>query len=176
MLSNAQGAVLGPLLEACGPHSKVPPSNLSRTISAILWRHENGAKWRSLPVDLGPWWMAAQTFIRRSRLGVWERLLALVQEHGIASASCFSTARACALTRRRLGLSEKGLSSCSQNAVEALGRSRGGFGTKACVVADGSGRAIAFQIAPGQAHELPHALPLLDHLPGVPMWVVADRG
>lgn len=51
-----------------------------------------------------------------------------------------------------------------------------GYGTKACVIADGSGRAIAFRLAPGQAHELPHAVPLLDQLPGVPKWVVGDRG
>ena len=44
------------------------------------------------------------------------------------------------------------------------------------MIADGHGRAVAFQIAPGQAHELPHATPLLAHLPGVPRWVVADRG
>ena len=31
-------------------------------------------------------------------------------------------------------------------------------------------------LAPGQAHELPHAVPLLDRLPRVPRWVVADRG
>jgi transposase len=56
--------MLEPLVEACRPHAKVPLSNLRRTMSAILWRHENGAKWRSLPSELGPWWMAAQTFIR----------------------------------------------------------------------------------------------------------------
>ena len=44
------------------------------------------------------------------------------------------------------------------------------------MIADGAGRAIAFRIAPGQAHELPHAIPLLDCLPGVPKWVVGDRG
>jgi transposase len=44
------------------------------------------------------------------------------------------------------------------------------------VIADGLGRAGAFILAPGQAHELPHAVPLLDRLPGVPQWVVADRG
>ena len=40
---------------------------------------------------------------------------------------------------------------------------------------DGAGRATAFRIAPGQAHELPQAVPLLERLPGVPRWVVADR-
>ncbi len=35
---------------------------------------------------------------------------------------------------------------------------------------------MAFSLAPGQAHELPHAIPLLECLPGVPKWVVADRG
>jgi transposase len=44
------------------------------------------------------------------------------------------------------------------------------------VIADSLGRAVAFRIAPGQAHELPDAIPLLDSLPGVPGWVVADRG
>jgi hypothetical protein len=44
------------------------------------------------------------------------------------------------------------------------------------VIADGAGRAVAFALAPGQAHELPHAIPLLARLPGVPVWVVADRG
>jgi transposase len=44
------------------------------------------------------------------------------------------------------------------------------------VIADAAGRAVAFRIAPGQAHELPHAVPLLERLPDVPGWVVADRG
>jgi transposase len=59
---------------------------------------------------------------------------------------------------------------------EALGRSRGGYGTKACVIADGAGRALAFALAPGQAHELPMAPELLDALPDIPGWVVGDRG
>ena len=56
---------------------------MRRTIGAILWRHDNGAKWRALPAEHGPWWMAAQTHIRWARLGVWERLLILVQERGL---------------------------------------------------------------------------------------------
>src|SRR3954447_23319448 len=74
------------------------------------------------------------------------------------------------------GGGKKGATSTARDEREALGRSRGGYGTKACVIADGLGRAVAFILAPGQAHELPHAVPLLERLPGVPKWVVADRG
>src|SRR3954463_14981176 len=74
------------------------------------------------------------------------------------------------------GRGKKGGTSTARDERDALGRSRGGYGTKACVIADGLGRAVAFILAPGQAHELPHAVPLLECLPGVPKWVVADRG
>ncbi len=57
MLTDAQWVVLEPLIEACRPPAKVPLRHLWRTISAILWRHTNGAKWRALPDELGPWWM-----------------------------------------------------------------------------------------------------------------------
>ncbi|WP_244476851.1 transposase, partial [Methylobacterium sp. Leaf117] len=83
MLSDAQWADLEPLVEACRPKAKTPPQDLQRTLSAILWRHQNGAKWRAIPEELGPWWRAAQIFIRWSRAGVWERLLHLVQERGV---------------------------------------------------------------------------------------------
>jgi transposase len=80
MLSDAQWMSLEPLVEACRPKGKTQPKDLRRTISAIVWRHENGAKWRAIPADLGPWSRAAQRFIRWAHLGVWERLLLLAQE------------------------------------------------------------------------------------------------
>ena len=88
-LTDEQWAVLAPLIEQCRPHAKVPPRHLRRTISAIIWRHDNGAKWRALPMELGPWWMAAQTFIRWSRLGVWERMLAMAQRRGVQLGMAF---------------------------------------------------------------------------------------
>jgi transposase len=109
MLSDAQWSVLEPLVEICRPKGKTPPQDLRRTISAILWRHQNGAKWRAVPADLGPWWRAAQVFIRWARLGVWERLLALVQERG--SGWCFSTAPTSGLIRKQPVQRERGISS-----------------------------------------------------------------
>src|SRR6059058_1439743 len=83
MVSDAQWTNLEPLVEACRPKGKTQPKDLRRTISAIVWRHENGAKWRSIPAELGPWSRAAQLFIRWARISVWDRLLALAQERGV---------------------------------------------------------------------------------------------
>lgn len=35
MLTDVQWRMLEPLIEACRPHAKVPPSHLRRTMSAI---------------------------------------------------------------------------------------------------------------------------------------------
>jgi transposase len=79
LLTDAVWAVWESLIEAVRRRGKTPPKELRRTISAFLWRHQNGAKWRSVPVEFGPWWLAAQLYIRWAKAGVWERLLEMVQ-------------------------------------------------------------------------------------------------
>jgi len=74
VLTDAQWTAMEPLIEAVRPQTGRELSNLRRTFEAIVWRMQNGAKWRAIPAELGPWWMAAQTFLRWSKLGVWERL------------------------------------------------------------------------------------------------------
>ncbi len=131
MLSDEQWAELEPLIEACRPHAKVPSPLFRRTVEAILWRHQNGAKWRSLPPEFGPWWMAAQTFIRWARLGVrggalgpgsgtWRQA-----RHGVPGRDQHPGSPE---GRRR---QSKGESVKERDGREALGRSRGGYGTKA---------------------------------------------
>src|SRR5215208_4209863 len=82
MLTDTQWGRLEPLVEQCRPKGKTPPQDLRRTLSAIVWRHQNGAKWRAIPAELGPWSRAAQTFIRWARLGVWERLRPCCTDQG----------------------------------------------------------------------------------------------
>jgi len=120
MLTDAQWTMLEPLVEACRPHAKVPPSDLRRTVSAILWRHENGAKWRALPAELGPWWMAAQTFIRWARLGVWERLLNLVQERGVQIGMTFLDGTNVRAHQKAAGARRKGALKLNETIVRRL--------------------------------------------------------
>jgi transposase len=153
------------LIEEVRPHGKTPPQDLRRTISAIFWRHPNGAKWRSIPSERGPWWRAAQLFIRWAKQGVWERLLGLAQQQDLALGMSFLDGTSIRAHPKAAGAQKKGVDSAQRDVCEALGRSRSGRGTKACVIADGRGRAIAFTLAPGQAHELPLAPGLLARLP-----------
>lgn len=57
---------------------------------------------------------------------------------------------------------------------EALGRSRGGPGTKIVGVCDAVGRLVDFLLAPGQAHELAPSMTLLRRLPEPPSWAITD--
>jgi transposase len=120
MLTDAQWAVLEPLIEACRPRGKTPPQDLRRTLSAILWRHQNGAKWRAIPGELGPWSRAAQTFIRWARLGVWERLLGLAQECGVELGMTFLDGTSVRAHQKAAGAARRGDLKLSETSVRRL--------------------------------------------------------
>lgn len=108
VLTDPEWGALAPLVDECRPRGKTPPRHLRRTVEAIIWRHQNGAKWRAIPAELGPWWMAAQTFIRWSRLGVWERLLARAQEHGVNLGMAFLDGTTVRAHAKAAGAAKKG--------------------------------------------------------------------
>ncbi len=120
VLTDPEWAALAPLVEECRPKGKTPPQDLRRTIEAILWRHQNGAKWRAVPTELGPWWRAAQTFIRWARLGVWERLLRLVQEQGVKLGMAFLDGTSIRAHQKAAGAARKGDLQRSEIAVRRL--------------------------------------------------------
>jgi transposase len=109
------------LCKSCRPRGKTPPQDLRRTIAAILWRHQNGAKWRSVPSELGPWSRAAQTFIRWSRLGVWERLLGLAQERGVELGMTFLDGTNIRAHQKAAGAQRRGALKRSETHMRRLG-------------------------------------------------------
>ena len=48
-----------------------------------------GRNGTSIPAELGPWWPAAHLLLRWAKQGVWERLLDLAQQRGIALGMSF---------------------------------------------------------------------------------------
>ena len=130
MLTDEQWAMLEPLIEACRPRDKTAPQDLRRTLSAILWRHQNGAKWRAIPADLGPWWRAAQVFMRWARAGVWERLLALVQERGVELGMVFLDGTNVRAHQKAAGAVRRGDLKLSGTVVKRLAGLVAGMGPK----------------------------------------------
>jgi transposase len=121
VLTDAQWAGLAPLIEQCRPAHKTEHINLRRTIEAIVWRHDNGAKWRSIPPHLGPWWMAAQTFNRWSRHGVWERLLQRAQQReGVKLGMAFLDGTTIRAHQKAAGAAKKGALQRSGTSVKRL--------------------------------------------------------
>ena len=130
MLSDAQWFRLEPLIEACRPKGKTPPQDLRRTLSAILWRHQNGATWRAVPADLGPWSRAAQMFIRWARLGVWDRLLLLTQEQGVQLGMTFLDGTSIRAHQKAAGAARKGALQRSGTSVRPWAARVGAMGPK----------------------------------------------
>src|SRR4051794_24683760 len=102
------------------PKGKTPPQDLRRTISAIVWRHQNGAKWRAIPAELGPWSRAAQTFIRWAHLGVWERLLLLAQERGVQLGMTFLDGTSIRAHHKAAGAEKRGPTARVEMSVRRL--------------------------------------------------------
>jgi transposase len=82
ILSDGEWSRLKEALDAARSGTGRPLKEDRKTVEAIVWRQGNGAKWRAVPSELGPWWRAAQLHIRWSRAGVWERAFAVLRDAG----------------------------------------------------------------------------------------------
>ena len=78
VLTDAQWAKFEAAIAAVGLRGARPRKEDRRTIEAIIWRLDNGAKWRSIPAERGPWHHAYLRFRRWSLAGVWDKIMVQV--------------------------------------------------------------------------------------------------
>ena len=82
-LTETEWARLAPLLP---PRKAGKPRKDDRlVINGLLWKSATGAPWRDLPERFGPWQSVYTRFRRRRRAGVWDRMLAAVQQQADAA-------------------------------------------------------------------------------------------
>lgn len=99
-------------------------------------------------------WTVASRFYRWQKAGIWQCLLAALQEQSDASNHLDWENHYVDSTIVRAHQHAAGAKG-GNPAREALGRSQGGFGTKLHLRAEGSGKPITFVLTPGQFHEAP---------------------
>ena len=57
-----------------------PPKDHRTIIDALPWLGRTGAPWRDLPERFGPWRTVATRLDRWTRIGLWDRVLAELQQ------------------------------------------------------------------------------------------------
>src|SRR5262249_19208080 len=76
---------LAPLLPPQKPATGRPARDHRQMLTAMLWIHATGAQWRALPERYGPWQRVATRCSRWVAAGVWEAIVAALQQQGDAS-------------------------------------------------------------------------------------------
>nr|WP_237709553.1 IS5 family transposase [Pseudomonas psychrotolerans] len=165
-----------------------PRRNDREMLNGLFWILCSGAKWRDLPECYGPWKTVYQRFRDWRDNGTFERILARLhlklRQDGYLDLDTWmidsTTIRA---TRAASGGGKKG--GPDEPRDHALGRSRGGLGTKLHLLCDAQGFPLTFTLSPGQQADSRHFIPLLEQvrLPGTRgrprkrcRRIVADKG
>lgn len=115
-------------------------------INAIMWIAKTGAPWRDLPERFGNWNSNFQRFNRWCKTAVFDTIMKQLQDPDLDVLLLDSTV----VRAHQHAAGAKG--SCAE--AEALGRSRGGFGTKIHVACDGLGKPVRIILTPGQDHDV----------------------
>ena len=135
-------------------------------INGILWILHTGAQWRELPGRYGKWKSVYDRFRRWRRDGttdrILERLLLRLDERGRIDHDLWCVDATSIRASRSAAGALRGVKVPGEPADHALGRSRGGFGTKLHRIVDGRGLPLAASLSAGQAHDSKHLEPVLE--------------
>jgi transposase len=84
-LTNDEWQRLEPVLPPQKPKTGRPASDHRRIINGMLWIARTGAPWRDLPERYGPVGTVSSRFYRWQQAGIWDRILAALQQHADAT-------------------------------------------------------------------------------------------
>ena len=84
-LTDAQWAVLEPLLPSAKKPGRPPKWSKRQLIDGIRWRVRVGSPWRDVPPQYGRWQTVYGLFRRWQRDGTWQRILTALQEYADAA-------------------------------------------------------------------------------------------
>ncbi len=131
-------------------------------LDGVLWILATGAPWRDLPGCFGPWQTTYGRFRAWVSSGLLDRALRRLQlavtaeRERRARTWCVDTT---IVRASRAAAGARPSRDPEEPPDHALGRSRGGFGTKVALVCDAHGTPLAVQLGPGQEHDLQRLRP-----------------
>jgi transposase len=141
-------------------------------INGILWVLATAVPWRDAPERYGPWQTPYERFARWTDDGTWGRmhhalLVEFERQHRLDWSLCCadgSSVRAltAAAGARKKTRRTRGAVRRREPGDHALGRSRGGWGSKLHVLCDRAGVVLAVRVTAGQSIECTEFAALLE--------------
>jgi transposase len=144
-------------------------------IDAVLWIAKTGAPWRDLPDRFGKWNSVWKRFDRWARKGVWRKVFETLQDPDLEWLILDSTV---IRAHPHAAGARKNKDGQGGQSEQALGRSRGGFGTKIHAAVSGLMLPVTLLLSAGQQADVRYAKPLLEAVPqnAEVKAVIADKG
>jgi transposase len=171
-LTDAQWAVLAPVLPARSGRGRPPRWPKRQIIDGIRWRVRTGTPWRDVPGLYAPWQTLYRWFRQWQRDGTWAAVMAALQAHADAAGrigwtvsvdSTISRAHQHAAGARRDGHRQKqppgGVD--TEPGDHGLGRSRGGWTTKTHLACEQGRKVLALVVTGGQRGDSPQFVTVL---------------
>jgi transposase len=162
-LTDAQWALLEPLLPVGRRCGRPPIWPRRALIDGIRWRVRVGAPWRDVPERYGPWQSVYDLFRRWQRAGIWARVVTALQTRADAAGligwdvsldSTVVRAHQHAAGARHDVLAQREPVE-TEPADHGLGRSRGGLSTKLHLAVEQGQKMLSMVITAGQRGDSP---------------------
>ncbi|MGS2648852.1 IS5 family transposase [Streptosporangium sp. G12] len=175
-VTDAQWAVLEPLLPKRKKPGRPPKWSRRQLIDGIRWRIRVGSPWRDVPACYGHWRTVYGLFRRWQREGIWTRILAGLQGHADTSGlidwdisvdSTIARAHQHAAGARRqshLQVEPPGGAGGAEPEDHALGRSRGGWTTKLHLACEQRRKVLSMVLTAGQRGDCPQFITVLGRI------------
>ncbi|MBX5000949.1 IS5 family transposase [Rhizobium lentis] len=147
----------------------VPRVDDRLVLSGIIFVLRNGLRWRNAPKEYGPHKTIYNRFIRWSRLGVFNRILAELTAKRGKPEQLMIDATHLKAHRTAASLLKKGMF------PRRIGRTKGGLNSKLHAVCDGHGRPLILLLSEGQMSDYKGAAQMLHAFPKAKT-LLADKG
>ncbi|MFD3840247.1 IS5 family transposase [Streptomyces sp. NPDC058642] len=172
-LTDAQWAVLEPLLPKSKKPGRPPTWARRQLIDGIRFRVRTGIPWRDLPAEYGPLGRAYDLFRRWQRDGTWHRIFTALQARAdtkelitwdinVDSTVCRAHQHAAGARKKGSFRRSRPEASPSSRNDHGLGRSRGGLTTKLHLAVEQGQKPMSIVITAGQRGDSPQFEPVLN--------------
>ena len=148
LMSDEEWAFFAPFVIERGPRRGRRPRDHRLVLDGVFWIARTGSPWRDLHDHFGKWTSVYRQFRRWTLAGVWDVLLAALNESG------------------------EGRDAQDQG----LGRSRGGFSTKIHLRSNGLGLPVAVVLTGGEVSDVRGYGPIMAEPGPEPKVMLADKG